>query len=90
MFISKQKRAEIVNFRPLLFLFILGETVKLPLKTSVNGWYIGGNFVFGGLIGWLIVDPLNDGMYTISPKETNPVLALQSEEEMTPATTVMN
>ena len=29
------------------------------------GWYIAGNFVFGGFIGWLIVDPLTGAMYSI-------------------------
>lgn len=42
--------------------------VTLPLKTAVNGWYIGGNILFGGLIGWLLVDPFNGGMYTINPE----------------------
>lgn len=43
------------------------QTQTIPIKAGVNGWYVGGNFIFGGLIGWLIVDPLNGGMYTLSP-----------------------
>lgn len=43
------------------------QSQSIPIKASANGWYIGGNFIFGGLIGWLIVDPLNGGMYTLSP-----------------------
>ena len=27
----------------------------IPIKASANGWYIAGNFVFGGLIGWFVV-----------------------------------
>lgn len=42
------------------------QTVQL--SASANGWYIGGNIIFGGLIGWFIVDPLNGAMYTLSPK----------------------
>ena len=38
------------------------EPVTLPIKANANGWYIGGNLVFGGLIGWLAVDPFNGGM----------------------------
>lgn len=38
---------------------------SIPITESVNGWYIGGNIVFGGLIGWLIVDPWNGGMYKL-------------------------
>ncbi|MDC9620828.1 hypothetical protein PSI22_04095 [Xenorhabdus sp. XENO-7] len=51
------------------------KSVTLPLVAKPNGWYIGGNFVFGGLIGWLIVDPLNGGMYTLHPKIANAVLS---------------
>ena len=43
------------------------ETQSIPVKSGVNGWYIGGNFIFGGLIGWFIVDPLTGAMYTLSP-----------------------
>lgn len=50
------------------------QPVTLPIKANANGWYIGGNIVFGGFIGWLLVDPFNGGMYTLSPKETNVVL----------------
>jgi hypothetical protein len=35
------------------------------IKRGVNGWYIGGNFFFGGLIGWLIVDPITGAMWTL-------------------------
>lgn len=54
------------------------QPVTLPVTANANGWYIGGNIVFGGLIGWLAVDPFNGGMYTLSPKETNAVLSPES------------
>jgi hypothetical protein len=44
------------------------KTQTIPVESRANGWYIGGNFVFGGLIGWLAVDPMNGGMYTLSPE----------------------
>ncbi len=44
---------------------------RVDLTTSANGWYIGGNILAGGIIGWLIVDPFNGGMYTLSPNEIN-------------------
>lgn len=47
----------------------------LPIKHHANGWYIGGNLVFGGLIGYLLVDPLNGGMYTLKPKVADVTLA---------------
>lgn len=47
----------------------------IPVTSSPNGWYIGGNILFGGLIGWFIVDPLNGHMYTLSPEAVNGTLA---------------
>ena len=32
-----------------------------------SGWYIVGNFFIGGLIGWLIVDPLTGAMWNLKP-----------------------
>ncbi len=48
---------------------------ELPIKSSANGWYIGGNLIFGGIIGYFIVDPLNGNMYTLSVKDINATLA---------------
>lgn len=47
------------------------QTQTIPIKASANGWYIAGNLIFGGLIGWFIVDPLNGAMYTLSPSQVN-------------------
>lgn len=38
---------------------------KAEIERGVDGWYIAGNFVFGGLIGWLVVDPLTGAMWTL-------------------------
>ena len=51
------------------------------LKATANGWYIAGNFVFGGLIGWFIVDPLTGKMYNLSPKEINATLGQKSAKK---------
>lgn len=51
------------------------ETQSVSLTASINGWYIFGNAVFGGLIGWLIVDPFNGHMYTLSPDQVNASMA---------------
>ncbi|MGK5712924.1 hypothetical protein ACSNKO_18985, partial [Proteus mirabilis] len=48
--------------------------VTLPLKSNANGWYIGGNLLFGGLIGWFLVDPFNGGMYTLHPEKVEATL----------------
>jgi len=47
------------------------KPVTVLLSTHANGWYIGGNLVLGGLIGWLIVDPFTGAMYTIKPESVN-------------------
>ncbi len=39
-----------------------GARGSASLKPDFNGWYIG-NLLFGGLIGFLIVDPLTGAMY---------------------------
>jgi hypothetical protein len=45
------------------------DAQTIAVTSSPNGWYIAGNIVFGGLIGWFIVDPFNGGMYNLSPEQ---------------------
>jgi len=40
------------------------NTGETPLISEVNGWYLGGNLLFGGLIGYFIVDPLSGAMWS--------------------------
>lgn len=47
------------------------EEQSIPIKSSPNGWYLAGNLIFGGIIGWFIVDPLNGSMYTLSPEQVS-------------------
>ncbi|MBZ9557903.1 MULTISPECIES: hypothetical protein [Modicisalibacter] len=47
------------------------EARTLTIDSTANGWYIGGNLLFGGLIGWLVVDPMTGAMYNLSPNEIN-------------------
>ena len=54
------------------------KTQTIPVTTSPSGWYIAGNFVFGGIIGWFIVDPLNGNMYNLSPEAIDSTLAEES------------
>jgi len=44
------------------------ETSTVEITGSINGWYAAGNLVLGGLIGWLIVDPLTGAMYNLRPE----------------------
>jgi len=43
------------------------ESQEVLIEGTANGWYIGGNLLFGGLIGWLIVDPLTGAMWNLEP-----------------------
>jgi hypothetical protein len=54
------------------------------IKRGVSGWYIGGNFLFGGLIGWLIVDPLTGAMWTLQ-EETSATLSPQTSMQKSDA-----
>lgn len=46
-----------------------GSSETKTVKSSPSMMYLGGNIFVGGLIGWLIVDPLNGAMYTLKPEE---------------------
>lgn len=45
------------------------------LRTSVGGVYALGNLVFGGLIGYLFVDPATGAMWSFDRDEVNAALA---------------
>ncbi|MBI5492099.1 MAG: hypothetical protein HY893_04115 [Deltaproteobacteria bacterium] len=47
----------------------------VTIKSGPGGWYLLGNIVFGGLIGWFIVDPLTGAMWTLSPDKVNAELS---------------
>ena len=47
------------------------KTQEIPVTAKANGWFIGGNLVFGGFIGWLVVDPFNGAMYNLSPDKVD-------------------
>ncbi|QDU70068.1 hypothetical protein [Engelhardtia mirabilis] len=44
------------------------------LKASLDGWYVG-NILFGGLIGWLIVDPATGAMWKLPESHLIPLYA---------------
>src|SRR5687768_15039260 len=47
---------------------------NVTVDTKVNGWYVAGNLLFGGVIGWLIVDPATGAMWTLDKNEINVTL----------------
>src|SRR5881394_964984 len=50
------------------------EPQELLLRGGVNGWYFG-NILFGGVIGFAVVDPITGAMWTLHPKKIDVKLA---------------
>lgn len=59
------------------------ETQIIPVTSSPNGWYIAGNLIFGGLIGWFIVDPFSGDMYNLSPENIDASLSAKMSHNNT-------
>jgi hypothetical protein len=57
----------------------------VQLNSSASGWYIGGNILVGGLIGWLIIDPVTGAMWTLSPESIQAGLASNGVPEAAPS-----
>lgn len=53
---------------------------QLVLSEGPNGWYFC-NILFGGVIGMLLVDPWNGGMWSLGPNNVNPVLDKQADPQ---------
>ncbi len=52
------------------------KRTEVLLQSGLNaGWYIAGNLFIGGLIGWLIVDPMTGAMWTLSPERVSTELS---------------
>jgi hypothetical protein len=62
------------------------KSQSVPITASPNGWYLGGNLVFGGLIGYFAVDPFNGNMYTLSPEAVSATLGGQQAAHNNTAT----
>jgi len=60
-------------FRPCKYKVVIEKegvnSKELVISARLSGWYLGGNLIFGGLIGYIIVDPLTGAMWTLTPKE---------------------
>jgi hypothetical protein len=50
------------------------QTEAIVLEGTPGGWYIGGNLLFGGGMGWLIVDPATGAMWTLEPQDVSVTL----------------
>jgi hypothetical protein len=51
---------------------------EMQVEGRLNGWYLGGNLLVGGLIGYLIVDPITGGMWTLAPEDVSATLSQKS------------
>lgn len=52
---------------------------NVTVNTRLGGWYLGGNLILGGLIGWLIVDPASGAMWTLDTNEID--ITLQASQQ---------
>lgn len=43
-----------------------GKTKVVLISRGLDGWYLFGNILVGGFIGWVIIDPLTGAMFTLS------------------------
>ena len=54
-------------------------TEVLYIRSTLNGgWYLVGNFFIGGLIGYLIIDPLTGAMWNLTPKQLSTSLSKET------------
>ncbi|MDR0970925.1 MAG: PEGA domain-containing protein [Bacteroidales bacterium] len=49
------------------------QTTTIPIGATLDGWYFG-NIFFGGVIGFLIIDPASGAMYKLETKSINQTL----------------
>jgi uncharacterized protein YceK len=47
---------------------------EVNLESDVSMWYVAGNLLFGGLIGYLIVDPATGAMWHFDPEQVSVLL----------------
>lgn len=55
------------------------QTREIQLTSRVAGWYAFGNLGIGGLIGYLIVDPLTGAMWVVEPNIINETLVTKEQ-----------
>lgn len=60
-------------------------TQRIKVDTHPNSLYLGGNLIFGGIIGWLVVDPTSGKMYDLSREGIDVTLQKHPDEAPTAA-----
>lgn len=65
--LAKKSFRDFVYFNPEKYTVVASKdgfkTQTTIIDWHVSGWYWAGNFVIGGLIGYLIIDPITGDMY---------------------------
>lgn len=59
------------------------STHTASIQRGVDGWYIGGNLLLGGVIGWLIVDPSTGAMWTLQEEVYATLIPEQTSRQQT-------
>ena len=49
------------------------KDIDFNIDNRLSGWYLGGNLLFGGIIGYFIIDPLTGAMWVLEPTQTSNV-----------------
>jgi hypothetical protein len=57
-------------------------TQRIQVDTRPNALYLGGNLIFGGIIGWLVVDPISGKMYDLASEGIDVTLQQRADEEV--------
>ena len=60
------------------------DSKTVPVQFKMDGWYVG-NIVFGGLIGWLIIDPATGAMWKLDTEFLNETLSKNSASTNEPS-----
>lgn len=59
------------------------------IHRGLNGWYLFGNLFFGGLLGYLVVDPLTGAMWTLDEEVEASLLPQTSQQDGTASVRVV-
>jgi hypothetical protein len=55
---------------------------EIQIKQGLSPWYVFGNIFIGGLVGWVVIDPITGAMWTLEDVNAN----LDAQPTTMPAT----
>ncbi|QNF31529.1 hypothetical protein HUW51_01855 [Adhaeribacter swui] len=65
------------------------DTRTVPVHFDLNAWYFG-NVVFGGFVGFLVIDPLTGAMWKLDTKYVNETLQPKVANATEPTLELLN